>query len=84
MGGGAKLEGLLESLARRFTFPLRLGTPRPIGGASEVLMDPSWSGPVGLVHWLRKEKGGKGLTSAKPHPLERALLQAKEWLAAYF
>lgn len=83
-GGGVKLEGLLEFLGRRFAFPLRLGTPRPLEGSSPVLTDPAWAGPVGLVHWLAKKKNEKGLPSAKANPLERALLHAKEWFAAYF
>ena len=83
-GGGVKLEGLLEFLGRRFAFPLRLGNPRPLEGASELLLDPSWSGLVGFVRWLAKEKSRKGLSSDKSNPLERAFLNAKEWLAAYF
>lgn len=83
-GGGVKLEGLLEFLGRRFNFPLRLGTPRSLEGASELLMDPAWAAPVGLIRWLAKEGSEKGILSAKTNPLERVLLHAKEWLAAYF
>ena len=83
-GGGVKLEGLLEFLSRRFTFPLRMGTPRPLEGSSEVLMDPAWAGAVGFVRGLAERRNGKGLLAAKANPLERVFLHAKEWIAAYF
>ncbi len=83
-GGGVKLEGLLEFLSRRFPFPLRVGTPRPLEGSSEILLDPAWAGAVGFIRGLSRPKNEKGLFPAKVKPLERALLHAKEWLTAYF
>jgi len=79
-----KLEGLLEFLSRRFPFPLRVGTPRPLEGSSEILLDPAWAGAVGFIRGLSRPKNEKGLFPAKVKPLERALLHAKEWLTAYF
>ena len=83
-GSGAKIEGLLECFTRHFSSAVRLGAPRYLEGAPESLLDPTWSGLVGLLHWLRKkESGGNGVAS-KENPLARTLVQVKDWLAAYF
>lgn len=83
-GGGVKLEGLLDYLGRRFEVPVRLGTPRHVEGSRDLLMDPAWSGLVGLVRWL----GGRGRQLPwqvdKGNLFERSYSQLKEWLTAYF
>lgn len=83
-GGGVRLEGMLEAFGRRFHVPVRLGTPRPVEGASEFLMDSSWAGPVGFLHWLERSKTALSRTLGRENPLERVLVQAKDWLDAYF
>lgn len=83
-GGGAKLEGILETLGRRFSSPIRLGTPRVPGVPSQVLMDPAWAGPLGLLGWIANRTKDDNASLAKENLFERAFLHAKEWLAAYF
>ena len=83
-GGGAKLEGLLDFLSRRFSWPVRLGTPRRVEAPAELLMDPSWCGLAGLLHWIEKGSKEKNRAFAKENVFERTLFQLKEWAAAYF
>lgn len=82
-GGGVKLEGLVDFLGRRWSAPIRLGTPRHVEAAPEVLMDPAWSGLVGLVRWLSSRRK-EILFPSERNLWERTWVQAKEWLAAYF
>lgn len=81
-GRGAKLEGVLEFLNRRFSFPIRLGTPRGTDAPAEILMDPAWVAPVGFVKWLASR--AKDEATVKENLVGRVLIQAKEFLAAYF
>ncbi len=83
-GGGAKLEGLLELFTKRFSAAVRLGTPRHVEAKPELLMDPAWAGVVGLLHWLGKRGRETAPAFAKENVFARTLLQAKEWLTAYF
>ena len=83
-GGGARLEGIVEFMSRQFQAPVRLGSPRGIEAVAEVLMNPAWVGPAGLLHWIASRTKGESLGLAKENLLERVFLQAKDWLAAYF
>lgn len=83
-GGGVKLEGLVEYLSRRFSFPVRLGTPRQFRGAANTLLDPSWAGPLGLLSHVGDSSSGRSPSKAKENTVERAFFQLKEWLVAYF
>ena len=83
-GGGVKLDGLLEFLSRRFSFPVRLGTPRQLGGSTGALLDPAWAGPLGLLCHLGETWNERGPSRGKENVVERALFQFKEWFVAYF
>ena len=83
-GGGARLEGLLEFLSARLAAPVRLGIPRAIEGIPpQALNDPSWAAPLGAVRLAAAAKV-PGTPSAGENLLEKALVQARGWLAAYF
>ncbi|MBI4115287.1 MAG: hypothetical protein HY447_01790 [Candidatus Omnitrophica bacterium] len=83
-GGGVKLEGLLDFLSRRFNTSVRLGTPKHVETMAELLMDPAWCGPSGLLRYISHEKRQQHGASAKDNLAQRTLSQVKEWFAAYF
>lgn len=83
-GGGVRLDGLLDFLGRKFDAPVRLGTPRSTEGATELSMDPGWSGVVGLLKWLQTDKMFKSEVPGKENVIGRTFVQVKDWLAAYF
>lgn len=83
-GGGARLEGLLELLSARLASPVRLGIPRAVEGLPvQALNDLSWIAPLGVV----RRAAAASTSGAQPvneNLLEKALVQAKGWFAAYF
>ena len=83
-GRGAKLDGFLDLLGRVSSAAVKLGTPRPTEGASELQIDPGWAGTVGLLRWLQRGENLRFPSAAKDNLFERTLGQVKEWLAAYF
>jgi len=83
-GGGVKMEGALELLGRRFSFPMRMGTPRSLEGSAELLTDPGWAGTIGFLHWLGDHRDGRIRGRVRENPIGRTFLQFKDWLAAYF
>lgn len=63
VGGGCRLEGLVELAEKMLGCPARLGFPQGVMDAPEELMTPVWSVPIGLAMYsarlqARKEKGG--------------------------
>ncbi len=83
-GGGVKLEGFLEFVSRRFQFSIRLGLARHIEGVGNLLTDPAWAGPLGFLRRLDGQAPAQSRVPVKENLLERALVQCKEWLVAYF
>lgn len=83
-GGGAKLEGLLEFLSSRISSPVRLGTPRQIEAPAELLVDPAWSGLVGLLSGIASGSTAKTDGLVRENLFERTFQRAKSWLTAYF
>jgi len=55
-----------------------------VEGSRELLMDPAWSGLVGLVRWLGDRKHRPQWQSDPGNIFERGYSQLKEWLTAYF
>jgi cell division protein FtsA len=83
-GGGGKLEGLIDFLSKRLSAPVRLGNPRPVQAKAELVTDPAWAGAVGLLHWLGKGGNEAAPVFTRENAFIRTLVQAKDWLAAYF
>ena len=50
-GGSSKMEGMVELAEEIFHIPVRLGTPKYLGGLSEVVRNPIYSTGVGLVQF---------------------------------
>ncbi len=48
-GGGAMIGGLQEVAMETLGFPVRIGTPAPLGGGPECLSHPSFAASVGLL-----------------------------------
>lgn len=84
-GDGTRLEGMVERLAEKFNFPIRVGAPRYLEGAGAELGDPSLSGLVGMLHWMNETQDKPAFqASAKTNFLEKTLGQVRSWLTAYF
>jgi cell division protein FtsA len=85
-GGGAKLEGLLETIEEKYSIRTRFGNPRPFGLElnGSASWDASFSSLWGAVRkqqeLLKQDKVQKGSQNI----LARVTSQAREWLESYF
>lgn len=48
-GGGASTVGIAESAKRTLSLPVRIGSPRGIGGLVDDILTPAFAVPVGLI-----------------------------------
>jgi len=71
-GGTSLLPGIAELAEQVFEMPVRLGTPRGVGGLAENVADPRFSTGVGLVLHAAGQASGNGIYtdngSSKPKP----------------
>jgi cell division protein FtsA len=85
-GGGAKLEGLLETIENRTSVPTRLGSPKTftLESDSRIPSDTSWAALWGaLKHESGKIQQDKRSRQSKNF-ITRAAVHAREWLESYF
>ncbi len=62
-GGGAETAGVLESAKRMLSLPVRVGSPKGIGGLVDDIMSPAFSTPIGLLIYAAKMEPKERLTS---------------------
>ena len=61
IGGGAKMEGIVELVQDSFgTYNVRIGMPENLGGIFEDYNGPDWATVIGLVR-ASKDNAGKSL-----------------------
>ncbi len=79
-GGSSKMRGLEELAEEVFHMPVRLESPKNIGGLSEIMQNPIYSTGVGLLmHGL---KNGRG--DARGHSgVDGLMAQFKRWLSKF-
>jgi cell division protein FtsA len=72
-GGTSLLPGIAELAEQVFEMPVRLGSPRGVGGLAENVADPRFSTGVGLVlHAARQDNGNGNYTdTANARPRQR-------------
>jgi cell division protein FtsA len=62
-GGGAETAGVLDSAKRMLSLPVRIGTPKGIGGLIDDIMLPSFATSVGLLLYGSAKIPNENLTS---------------------
>lgn len=71
-GGTSLLPGIAELAEQVFEMPVRLGSPRGVGGLAENVADPRFSTGVGLVLHAALQESGNGMytdtSGARPRP----------------
>ncbi len=88
IGGGAKLQGLLEVSKKHLRLPSTLGYPIGITGVTDRINDIAFSSVIGLVKWgadvvaSHDVKWGGVLTTLKSQ--NRLFETAKKWLRSFF
>lgn len=65
-GGGAETIGVEESVKRMMSLPVRIGTPKGIGGLIDDIMRPAYAAPIGLLLYaIKNETPRSGHSSSK-------------------
>lgn len=62
-GGGAETAGVIDSAKRMLSLPVRIGTPKNIGGLVDDIMIPSFATTVGLLQFGALQLPEENLTS---------------------
>lgn len=83
-GGGVALDGFLEFFQRHSNKEARIGLPRKIEAATELLVDPSMNGALGMYRWLSLHMPDQDKFFAPQGFFQKTLVSAREWFSAYF
>lgn len=62
-GGGAETAGVIDSAKRMLSLPVRIGSPRGVGGLIDDIITPAFATPVGLLIYGAKALPSENLTS---------------------
>lgn len=57
VGGGSKLDGILDLIETKLSCSARTGVPRGISGLTELINDPEWATAVGVMLYGYKYQG---------------------------
>ena len=84
-GGTCLLPGMAELGEQIFNLPVRVGSPRDLGGLTDVVNSPVFATGVGLVKY-----GGKNIERAKQgfsnteNVFSKIMLRMKDWFGDFF
>jgi cell division protein FtsA len=63
-GGGAETAGVIDSAKRMLSLPVRIGTPKGVGGLIDDIMSPAFATTIGLLlYGARSVPASENLTS---------------------
>lgn len=83
-GGTALLNGLVQLAMEELELPVRIGTPKSVGGLSDIVNLPSYATAIGLVLFGSKRIAVSG-GEIQGDPLRGGLMsRIKEWFAEVF
>jgi len=83
-GGTSLLPGIAELAEQVFEMPVRLGTPRGVGGLAENVADPRFSTGVGLVLHAAGQSGGNGIYTDTASARPKARFDLWNWFTSRF
>ncbi len=83
-GGGISMDGFLEYLHRQFSKDARIGTARKMEAPTELLVDPSMAGALGLFRWLSLNAQEQKRFFSPSGFLEKTFASARDWFSSYF
>jgi cell division protein FtsA len=83
-GGTSLLPGIAELAEQVFEMPVRLGTPRGVGGLAENVADPRFSTGVGLVLHAARQESGNGMYTDTPNPRGKPRFDLWNWFSSRF
>ncbi|MBT8116162.1 MAG: cell division protein FtsA [Arenicella sp.] len=83
-GGSSKMEGMIELAEEIFHVPVRLGTPKYLGGLSEVVKNPIYATGVGLVQFGHSHQSMQRGSSVKESRSRAIWHKVKHWFQGNF
>ncbi len=83
-GGSSKMEGMVELAEEIFHSPVRLGSPKYLGGLSEVVRNPIYSTGVGLVQFGHANQANPKQTSKTESKTGAFFGRIKHWFQGNF
>lgn len=83
-GGTSLLPGIAELAEQVFEMPVRLGSPRGVGGLAENVADPRFSTGVGLVLHAARQDTGNGIYSDTASTRPRQRFDLWNWFTSRF
>jgi len=82
-GGAALMEGTAELAEKILQLPVRIGSPKRVGGLTDVVSNPSYSTAVGLVlmgvQSQNQQGGRKGQGFSGADAFGNILSRMKKW-----
>ena len=83
-GGSSKMEGMVELAEEIFHLPVRLGSPKYLGGLSEVVRNPIYSTGVGLVQFGHANQASPRQTPKQESKAGAFFGRIKHWFQGNF
>ncbi len=83
-GGSSKMEGMVDLAEEIFHLPVRLGTPKYLGGLSEVVRNPIYSTGVGLVQFGHNNQANPKKTTQQESKVSAFFSRIKHWFQGNF
>ncbi|NLV25499.1 MAG: cell division protein FtsA [Deltaproteobacteria bacterium] len=83
-GGTCLLPGMAELGEQVFNMPVRIGSPREIGGLTDVVNSPAFATGVGLVKYGCKNLQVKNFSIGQENIFSRVVRRMKEWFGDFF
>jgi len=83
-GGSAILPGMPELAEQIFNLPVRRGTPRDIGGLTDVVNSPIYATGVGLVKYGSRNMQTKNFIIGQENIFDKVVRRMKEWFGEFF
>ncbi|HUX24433.1 MAG TPA: cell division protein FtsA [Burkholderiales bacterium] len=82
-GGSSVMRGMVELGEEIFHMPVRLGTPRYVGGLAEVVRHPRYATAIGLL-LEGQSQTQRGIQALQGASLRQILSRMKEWFQRNF
>jgi cell division protein FtsA len=83
-GGSSKTQGIIELAEEIFHLPVRLGTPKYLGGLSEVVKNPIYSTGVGLVQFGHEYQSSSRSSGTSESRISAIWQHVKHWFQGNF
>jgi len=83
-GGSALLEGVADLAEQVFSLPVRKGSPRDIGGLTDIVANPIYTTAVGLVLYGQKGRISEGFTPGEENIFDKVTRRMKGWFKEFF